>query len=91
MKANCQQKPINKQAFWRRHFKFSFKRENTDDLSALMSRFKIGDMNWQCNQEWQLPFTPKCSQAVFAFKGDVYVGLDAYTLSEYKLVLLSKL
>ena len=50
-------------------------------------------MNWQRNQEWQLPFTSQnARQAVFAFKGDVYVGLDAYSLSEDKLaVLASKL
>jgi uncharacterized protein len=70
------------------------KDKTPSDLSELMSiSEKLGDLNWQRNQEWQLPFTPEnARQAVFAFKGDVYVGLDAYTMSEDKLaVLASKL
>ncbi|MGB2128686.1 MAG: peroxide stress protein YaaA [Flavicella sp.] len=70
------------------------KEKSPADLSDLMSiSSKLGDLNWQRNQEWQLPFTSQnARQAVFAFKGDVYVGLDAYSLSEDKLaVLASKL
>lgn len=49
----------------------------SNDLSAL---------NYQRNQDWQLPFPENESrQAIYAFNGDVYRGLDAYTISEDKL------
>jgi uncharacterized protein len=63
-------------------------------LSDLMKiSDKLADLNWQRNQEWSLPFTPKNARpAVFAFNGDVYTGLDAYTIPEDKInVLQSKL
>ncbi len=55
-------------------------------LSKLMSiSDKLGELNWQRNQDWQLPFTNKnARQAVFAFKGTVYEGLDPYTISPEK-------
>ena len=38
---------------------------------------KIADLNYRRYRAWQLPFTPyNARQAVFAFKGDVYTGLD---------------
>lgn len=47
---------------------------------------KLADLNWQRNQDWQTPFTSNNARpAVYAFNGDVYVGLDAYTISEDKL------
>jgi hypothetical protein len=47
---------------------------------------KLGELNWQRNQDWELPFSSEnAKQAVFAFKGDVYIGLDAYSLSEAKI------
>lgn len=47
---------------------------------------KLADLNWQRNQDWQTPFTSNNARpAVYAFNGDVYVGLDAYTISEVKL------
>lgn len=43
----------------------------------------LADLNWQRNQDFELPFTPENSrQAVYAFNGDVYQGLDVYTLDE---------
>lgn len=58
------------------------KKKTPKKLSALMSISpKLGELNWQRNQEWALPFTSEnAKQAVFAFKGDVYIGLDAYSL-----------
>lgn len=58
-----------------------------------MSRNKLGglmhlspalaELNYNRYQAWQLPATPENSlQAVYAFRGDVYTGLDADTLSE---------
>lgn len=50
---------------------------------------KLADLNWQRNQDWQTPFTSNNARpAVYAFNGDVYVGLDAYTISESKLDIL---
>lgn len=44
---------------------------------------KIAQLNHQRFQHFSLPFTPEnAKQAVFAFQGDVYDGLDASTLDE---------
>jgi uncharacterized protein len=58
------------------------KKKSPKALSKLMNiSHKLGDLNWQRNQDWQLPFSLENSkQAVFAFNGDVYNGLDANTL-----------
>jgi len=63
------------------------KKKTPKKLSDLMSISpKLGELNWQRNQDWKLPFTlDNAKQAVFAFKGDVYIGLDTYTLSEDKI------
>jgi cytoplasmic iron level regulating protein YaaA (DUF328/UPF0246 family) len=65
----------------------TLKKKKPKQLMALMSiSEKLADLNWQRNQEWQLPFTSdNARQAIFAFNGDVYTGLDAYTISEKKL------
>ncbi|WP_025742305.1 peroxide stress protein YaaA [Aquimarina pacifica] len=59
-------------------------------LSELMSiSDKLAQLNWQRNQDWKLPFTNQnARQAVYAFNGDVYTGLDAYTIPEEKLDML---
>ncbi len=56
-------------------------------LSALMGiSLTLSELNWQRNQDWQLPFSLKnAKQAVFAFKGDVYIGLDPYTITLDKI------
>jgi len=42
---------------------------------------KLADLNMQRYQNWHTPFTPdNARQALFAFSGDVYQGLDAATL-----------
>lgn len=47
---------------------------------------KLAQLNWQRNQDWQLPFSIKNARAaIYAFNGDVYSGLDAYTISEHKI------
>ena len=53
------------------------------DISALMGiSDKLGTLNYDRYQQWQPPFTlDNAKQAVFAFKGDVYVGLDAEALT----------
>ena len=52
------------------------------DLSKLMKvSDNIGELNQQRFKQWKTPFKPEnARQALFAFKGDVYIGLDAYSL-----------
>jgi len=63
------------------------KKKSPKKLSELMHiSDNLGELNWQRNQDWQLPFTlENAKQAIFAFKGDVYIGLDAYSLSGEKI------
>lgn len=53
------------------------------ELGSLMKiSDKLAGLNAARFTEWQRPFTPEnAKQAVFAFNGDVYTGLDALTLS----------
>ncbi len=53
------------------------------DISKLMKiSDKLGTLNHDRYQDWQLPFTKEnAKQSVLAFKGDVYTGLDAETFS----------
>jgi len=44
---------------------------------------KLADLNWQRNQDWET--TKQVRQAVYAFKGAAYVGLDAYTIKNDKI------
>lgn len=47
---------------------------------------KLAALNFERYQEWQQPFTPdNARQAVLAFKGDVYEGMDAYAMSQDQL------
>jgi len=49
------------------------------DISGLMKvSAKIADLNFDRYESWKTPFTEKnAKQAILAFKGDVYTGLDA--------------
>ncbi len=60
----------------------ALKKKTPAQLSALMKiSDKLALLNWQRNQDWSLPFSPKNARpAVYAFNGDVYTGLSAYTL-----------
>ena len=53
------------------------------DVSSLMHLSdKLGALNYERFQEWQTPFsTDNARAAVLAFKGDVYQGLDADSMS----------
>eukprot|EP00764_Aduncisulcus_paluster_P001300 gnl/Carplike_NY0171/1185_a1602_685.p1 GENE.gnl/Carplike_NY0171/1185_a1602_685~~gnl/Carplike_NY0171/1185_a1602_685.p1 ORF type:complete len:259 (-),score=-4.89 gnl/Carplike_NY0171/1185_a1602_685:288-1064(-) len=68
------------------------KKMSPGQLSKLMNISKdLGELNFQRYQEWNLPFTTdNAKQAVFAFNGDVYQGLQAGSLSEEKLELAQK-
>lgn len=49
----------------------------------------LAELNYQRNQDWSLPFTPEnAKQAVFAFTGEVYRGIDMTTLAVDKLPVL---
>ena len=67
-------------------------------LKAL-SRKKIGEfmgvskelaaLNYERNQNWSLPFTPEnAKQAIFAFTGEVFRGIDVNTIEAAKLPIL---
>lgn len=44
---------------------------------------KLAELNYERFQNWQLPFpAEQAKQAAWLFKGDVYQGLDAYSLDE---------
>ena len=63
------------------------KKKSARVLSKLMKISPaLGELNFERNQNWALPFDlDNAKQAVYAFKGDVYIGLDAETIDESKL------
>ncbi len=65
---------------------------NPQEVSSLMNLSdKLGALNYERFQEWKTPFTKSNSkQAILAFKGDVYQGLDAESLSETELIWAQK-
>jgi len=65
----------------------ALKEKSPNELRGLMDiSDKLAELNWQRNQEWKTPFTTKNARpAVYAFNGDVYTGLDAYTISPAKV------
>jgi uncharacterized protein len=68
------------------------KQKSPSALSELMDiSDKLADLNWQRNQDWKTPFnTENARPAVFAFDGDVYMGLDAYSIPIEKLDVLQE-
>ena len=64
--------------------------KSPQDLSELMSISpSLAELNYQRNNSWQLPFNSSNSrQAIYAFNGDVYKGIDAYSIKEEKVALL---
>lgn len=63
------------------------KKKSARSLSKLMGiSDNLGQLNYERNQEWSLPFSSENARpSVFAFGGDVYRGLDVYTLPKKKL------
>lgn len=63
------------------------KKLSPKQLSKLMGvSADLGELNFQRFQQWQQPFTSEnAKQAILAFSGDVYQGLDAISLSEENL------
>lgn len=58
------------------------KKKSPASLSKLMSiSASLGQLNFERNQNWHLPFTPEnAKQAVYAFTGEVYRGIDVNTM-----------
>ena len=63
------------------------KQLSPQEVSSLMGLSdKLGALNYERFQKWETPFTESNSkQAILAFKGDVYQGLDAESLSVSEL------
>ena len=68
------------------------KQKTPTELSQLMAiSDKLADLNWQRNKAWKTPFNSSNARpAVYAFDGDVYTGLDAYSIPMEKLDLLQE-
>lgn len=66
------------------------KKKSAKSLSKLMSiSDALGQLNYERNQLWGLPFTTDNARpAIYAFSGDVYRGLDAYTIPTDKVAVL---
>lgn len=60
------------------------KKLSSQEIASLMSiSDKLAGLNMARFQQWQTPFNEdNAKQAILAFKGDVYTGLDAETLDE---------
>ena len=65
----------------------TLKKKKPKVLSQLMDiSDKLAELNWERNQSWQTPFTTENSRpAIYTFDGDVYLGLNAYSLPIDKL------
>lgn len=66
------------------------KQQSPNDLSQLMHiSDKLADLNWERNQTWKTPFTvDNARPAIYTFDGDVYTGLDAFTIPTEKVAIL---
>ena len=58
------------------------RKKSVRSLSKLMSISPaLGELNYERNQNWHLPFSPEnARQAIFAFSGEVYRGLDVNSM-----------
>ena len=65
----------------------TLRNQSPADLARLMGiSTRLADLNYQRYAEWRPPFTPdNAKQAILAFKGDVYQGLDAGAFSKRDL------
>ena len=63
------------------------KSKSPKELSELMSISpSLGELNYKRNNSWKLPFNSSNSrQAIYAFNGDVYKGIDAYSIPKNKI------
>ena len=67
------------------------KKNSVEELGKLMHLSeKLALLNWDRNQAFRADST-QSRAAVYAFNGDVYTGLDAYTLEEDKIGQMQKM
>ena len=62
--------------------------KSPDDLSILMGLSeKLSALNFERNMNWKSPTKPSAvsRQAIYAFKGDVYMGLEANSLTKSEI------
>jgi len=66
------------------------KKKSVKSLTKLMSiSDNLGQLNYERNQEWQLPFTKdNARQVIYTFSGEVYRGIDANTIPKEKIAKL---
>ncbi len=66
-----------------RHLISELRKQSPAQISRLMKISpKLGELNADRYRSWKLPFTPQnAKQALLAFRGDVYMGLEADTFS----------
>lgn len=71
----------------------SLKKLSPKELSDLMAiSDKLAELNWQRNQDRNFEtntISVQARQAIFAFNGEVYTGLDAYSIPENKFDVLN--
>ena len=63
------------------------KKKSVKSLGKLMGISEnLSQLNWDRNQAFELPFTSQNARpAVYTFDGDVYMGLDVYSLPSNKI------
>ena len=67
----------------------SLSKNKISDLMSISD--DLARLNYERNQEWQIPFTPEnAKQAIYAFTGEVFRGIDITTLDDKKLPLLQE-
>ena len=68
------------------------RKKSVKALGALMGISEnLSNLNWQRNQEFQLPFSPTNARpAVYTFSGDVYQGLEVGTLQAAKIPVMQE-
>ena len=66
------------------------KQKSPKELSELMHiSDKLADLNWERNKDWKTPFTIENARpAIYTFDGDVYTGLDVYSIPVSKIDVL---
>ena len=74
------------------HLNSILKSKSPDELSSLMSiSSKIANLNYERNHSWSLPFNhTNARQAIYAFSGDVYKGIDAYSIEDESIDFIQK-
>ena len=59
---------------------------SADKLKSMMNiSDNLAQLNYERFQTWKYPFGPEAKQAAFAFKGDVYLGLQIETFTKKEL------